>query len=58
MLELFLIVHEGGIVHGAAQDLGGPLVAGEGGGNTEHEEVQRFLINAEGPAVVDIERGQ
>ena len=54
MLKLLGVVEEASLVDGAAQESGGPLVAGEGGGAREPDEVQHVLVHAEGAAVVQI----
>ena len=55
MLKLLGVVEQAGLVDGAAQESGGPLVAGEGRGACESDKVQHVLVHAEGAAVVEVE---
>ena len=56
LLKLLGVVDEAGFDDGAAEDGGGPLVAGEGGCDGEPEEVEHVLVHAEGAAVVQVQR--
>ena len=55
MLKLAGVVNKAGLVDGAAQESGGPLVASERGCACESEEVEHVLVHAEGAAVVKVQ---
>ncbi len=54
-LEFLGVVDEAGLVDGAAEEGGGPLVAGEGRGTGEEQEVQSVTVNAEGAAAIHVD---